>query len=187
MSLEKKLLRLGLISLAILTALLIIGVSLSHAQYWQALPPYNLLWPLWSPALSPADPVTGVSIPLINDLTNETILPVQPAMVWDPAQQFPWLLYNIPSVLGGGLTYFNPYYGLNPWPPSYLTDPVSGAPAPITLPLGFGLLPPTEIDDFGPFFNAANTTYAILYPPSQFNFSFTSFLTPADVWGLPTL
>jgi hypothetical protein len=100
---------------------------------------------------------------------------------------YPWLLYNIPSVLGGGLTYFNPYYGLNPWPPSYLTNPLTGGSAPITLPLGFEALPPTEIEEFGTFFNAGNTSYSIIYPAAQFGFSFTSFLTPADVWGLPQL
>ncbi|MBN2373156.1 hypothetical protein JXL19_05165 [bacterium] len=187
MTLEKKFFRSGLISLAILTGLMIMGISLSHAQYWQALPPYNILWPLWSPALSPVDPVTGISVPLINELSNDTILPVQSVMAWDPAQQFPWLLYNIPSVLGGGLSYFSPYYGHNPWPPSYLTDPVSGSPVPITLPLGFESLPPPGISEFGRFYNPANIIYAILYPPSQFNYSFTSLLTPADVWGLPTL
>lgn len=187
MLLERNELKWLIFSLVTLLAIFLIGISLSHAQYWSAIPPYNLLWPLWSPALSPVDPITGVSIPLITALTNDTILPEQPVMVWDPAREFPWLLYNIPSILGGGLTYFNPYYGLNPWPPSYLTNPLTGAPAPITLPLGFELLPPTDIGDFGTFFNAGNTTYSIVYPPSLFGFSFDSFLTPADVWGLPSL
>ena len=186
MLLEKKVLK-GWIFCLTMVAILLIGFSLSKAQYWSAIPPYNLLWPLWSPALTPVDPITGISTPLITELTNNTILPAQPALVWDPAMPYPWLLYNIPSVLGGGLTYFNPYYGLNPWPPSYLTNPLTGGPAPITLPLGFEALPPTEIDEFGAFFNAGNTTYSIIYPASQFGFSFSSFLTPAEVWGLPLL
>ncbi|MGA1795854.1 MAG: hypothetical protein ACMUIL_08330 [bacterium] len=184
---EKRFVWLAITGLVLLAAFIFVNASMARAQYWQALPPYNLLWPLWSPALSPVDPGTGLATPLLTQISNNTILPVQPALVWDPAQSFPWLLYNIPSVLGGGLTYFAPYYGFNPWPPSYLSDPVTGAPVPTTLPAGFELLPPTELDDFGLFFNAANTTYAILYPPSIYNYSFSSFLTPAEVWGLPLL
>lgn len=175
------------VGLVLLTAVILLGVLMAQAQYWQALPPYNLLWPLWSPALSPVDSITGLATPLVTQISATTTLPIQPALVWDPAQNFPWLLYNIPSVLGGDLTFFAPYYGFNPWPPSYLTDPATGLPVPITLPAGFELLPPTGLDDFGPFFNAANTTYAILYPPSIYNYSFSNFLTPAEVWGLPPL
>ena len=173
--------------LVTLAAISLIGIPQSFAQYWSAIPPYNLLWPLWSPALSPVDPISGVSILLLAELTSNTVLPEQPVMVWDPAREFPFLLYNIPSILGGGLTYFAPYYGFNSWPPSYLTDSLTGAPAPITLPLGFSALSPTDIGVLGPYFNAANTTYSILYPPSVSGFSFTNFLTPAEVWGLPPL
>jgi hypothetical protein len=179
--------KLFIFCLITLSAIFLICIPSSHAQYWGAIPPYNILWPLWSPALSPVNPVTGVSTPLLTSLTNDTILPKQPALVWDPSQEFPWLLYNVPSILGGGLTYFAPYYGFNSWPPSSLTDPLTGAPAPISLPLGFGALPPTDLETFGPYFNAGNTTYSVIYPPSIFGFSFGSFLTPAEVWGLPPI
>ena len=185
MFLGKKTLKCGIICLSILTAIVLIGTPLAQAQYWSAIPPYNLLWPLWSSVLSPVDSVTGLATPLLTELTNNTILPVQPGLVWDPAQQFPWLLYNIPSVLGGGITYFDPFFGLNPWPPSYLTDPLAGAPVPITLPLDYGLLPPTELNDFGPFVTTGNAYYAIQYPAGQFGISLSSLLTAADIWGIP--
>lgn len=41
----------------------------SYAQNWFNLPPYNILWPLWSsdllPDLSPVHPVTGLPTPLV--------------------------------------------------------------------------------------------------------------------------
>jgi hypothetical protein len=187
MMLKRNKSKLLIFCLITLSAIFLIGISSSHAQYWGAIPPYNLLWPLWSPALSPVNPVTGISTPLLTSLTSDTILPEQPVMVWDPAREFPWLLYNVPSILGGGLTYFAPYYGFDSWPPSSLTNPLTGGPIPITLPSGFESLPPTELDVFGPYFNAANTTYSVIYPPSLFGFSFSSFLTPAEVWGLPPI
>jgi hypothetical protein len=58
--------------------------SSARAQDWQAIPPYNLLWPLWSPVLSPPDPVTGVPTPLLTELSSSTILPVQPVLATDP-------------------------------------------------------------------------------------------------------
>jgi hypothetical protein len=184
---EEGFMRTATVGLLLLIAVILCGVLMVQAQYWQALPPYNILWPLWSPALSPVDPITGLATPLLTEITSNTTLPVQPALVWDPAQSFPWLLFNKPSVLGGDLLFFAPYYGFNPWPPSYFTDPATGSPAPIVLPAGFESLPPTELDDFGLFFNAANTTYAILYPPSIYNYSYSNLLRPAAVWGLPPL
>jgi len=179
MLLGKKTLHWGVIALVILAAIVLIGTPLAQAQYWQALPPYNLLWPLWSPALSPVDPLTGLATPLVATLSNATILPTQPALAWDPAQKFPWLLYNIPALLGGGLTYFDPFYGLNPFPAPYLLDPV-GLPLPITLPLGFGALPPTDITDFAPYVSLGNLYYNTVYPNTL-----SSLLTAAQIWGLP--
>ncbi|MGA1823240.1 MAG: hypothetical protein ACMUIP_01160, partial [bacterium] len=108
------------------------------AQYWQALPPYNVLWPLWSevwsPLVGPPDPITllPTPVPLLSELTSSTILPFQPALAWDPTQPAPWLLYNTPSTVGSGLLFFDQAYGLNAWPPPYLQDSVTGLPAPIT-------------------------------------------------------
>ena len=184
---EKKALKSGIFGLVILMGMGFIGTRLAQAQNWSAIPPYNLLWPLWSPALSPVDPVTDVPTPLISELTIDTVLPVHPVMVWDPSQEFPWLLYNIPSVLGGGITWFNPFYGFNYTPPTYMLDPLTGDPAPISLPVGYESLPPPDIYTFGKFFNPSNLTYATLYPPDQYGYSFFDFLTPAEVWGLPAL
>jgi len=172
--------------LFILVAIGIISTPLSQAQYWEALPPYNLLWPLWSPALSPVDTVTGLPVPLITQLTNNTILPVQPVLAWDPAQSLPWALYNIPSTLGGGLTYFSPFFGLNPWPPSYLLDS-GGLPNPINLPAGFGALSPIIIDPFADFVSIANLYFLAAYPQGLFATAVANLLTPAEIWALPTL
>lgn len=115
-------------------------VSTIQAQdYWTALPPYNTLWPLWSPALSPFDAVTGIPTPIVSSLASSTVLPVQPGLTWNPSLEYPWLLYNTPV----GLAYFDPLYGVNSWPPSSLLDS-AGAPLPITLPDLYGSLPPTS-------------------------------------------
>ena len=53
-----------------------------QAQNWQAIPPYNILWPLFSPTLSPS--VGGVPTPLLTSLTSDTILPMQPILGWNP-------------------------------------------------------------------------------------------------------
>ena len=42
--------------------------SVSYAQTWTNLPPYNILWPLWSPALSPVIAVTSLPTPLLNKI-----------------------------------------------------------------------------------------------------------------------
>ena len=68
--------------------------NIGYAQLWKAIPPYNVLWPLWSPILSPPDPVTGLPSPLVTTLNESTYLPVQPAMVWDPSLPYFHLLYN---------------------------------------------------------------------------------------------
>lgn len=183
----KKALKYGVAGFFILILVLLVKATVAQAAYWQAMPPYNLLWPLWSPVYSPVDSVTGLNTPLVNELSNDTVLPVEPAMVWDPAREYPFLLYNLPASLGSGLMYFTPFYGLNFWPPTYLIDPVTNSPLPITLPFGYESIPPTDILSIKTFYNAANTSYAIVYPPAQFGYSFFDFLTPSDVWGLPPL
>lgn len=175
------------ISYLLLLTLLLTNFTLAHAQYWEAMPPYNLLWPLWSPALSPVNATTGLPTPLVNSLSNLTVLPAQPALVWNPNHANPWLVYNIPALLGGGLTFFDPFYGLLPFPPSSLIDPTTGAPLPITLPVGYELLPPTDINSFGLLLHPGNTSYAIQYPSFLFGFPFSSLLTANQIWGLPPL
>lgn len=179
--------KLVVISIFILFVIGLIGTPLAQAQYWQALPPYNLLWPLWSSVLSPVDSITGLATPLLSQLTNTSILPVQPVLAWDPAQSLPWALYNIPPVLGGGLTYFSPFFGLNPFPPPYLLDSLTGLPAPITLPVGFGALSPTDINSGIDIVTLGNIQYLLDYPTNLFGIPQSSLLTVADIWGLPLI
>ena len=121
-----------------LVALSLVYSPISQAQNWAAMPPYNTLWPLWAPALSPVNAITGLPTPIVSELIPSTVLPVQPGLTWDPAAANPWLLYNSPL----GMTYYDPIGGVNLWPPSYLRD-ISGSPLPLTLPLNYGYLPPT--------------------------------------------
>ncbi|MGA1875706.1 MAG: right-handed parallel beta-helix repeat-containing protein, partial [bacterium] len=112
-----------------------------QAQYWLPLPPYNLLWPLWSSELSPPDPITGIPTPIVSALTQNTYLPVQPGIVWNPNLSYPWLLYH--SLLFG-MVYYDPLYGINTWPPVNLLDPITGLPQPLALPAGWSMLSPTS-------------------------------------------
>ncbi|MGA1864012.1 MAG: hypothetical protein ACMUHX_03010 [bacterium] len=81
-------------------AFVFLAYSFSYAQYWAALPPYNLLWPLWSPILSPPDPITGLPSPLTTELTSSTILPVQPGLAWDLLANITFAqTYNISETL----------------------------------------------------------------------------------------
>jgi hypothetical protein len=179
--------KLVVISIFILVVIGMIGTPLAQAQYWQAIPPYNLLWPLWSNTLSPVDSVTGLPTPLLSQLTNSTILPVQPILAWDPSQSLPWALYNIPPVLGGGLTYFSPFFGLNPFPPSNYLDPLTGLPSPIGLPLGYSALPPTDVNSGIDIVTLGNIQYLLDYPTGLFGIPQSSLLTVGDIWGLPVI
>jgi hypothetical protein len=188
MTIKKGMLRWGLMGLVVIVALLLMGPPVVHAQNWVPMPPYNLLWPLWSPVLSPANPVTGIPTPLLSSLTSNTFLPVEPVMLWDPVlRDFPYMLYNIPQPLGGGMVFFDQYYGLNPWPPPYLTDSVTGLPSPIALPTGFGALSPTLLDPFADYVGLANLYFLAQYPPGIFATAVSGLLTTADIWGLPLL
>ena len=184
MSLERREVTLFIFCLLIVAGIILMSVSspqaviIPPAENWAAIPPYNLLWPLWSPILSPADPTTGIATPLLSELTNATILPVQPILFWNPAKAYAYSLYNIPSQFGGGLTAFDPYYGLNPWPPSSLVDPTTGAPVPIGLPLGYQFLPQLGI-------STSYTWGNILFNQQYPSVPLADLLTPADIWGLP--
>ena len=176
----------GILCLFIILVMGLILAPQVGAQYWQAIPPYNVLWPLWSNVLSPVNSVTGLATPLLSELTRTSILPVQPILAWDPAQSLPWALYNIPPVLGGGLTYFSPLFGLNPWPPTYMLDS-TGLPLPIGLPLGYGALPPTDVAAAVDIVTLGNIQYLLEYPTNLFGISQASLLTAGDIWGLPLI
>jgi len=180
----KRLQRCGVMGFIILIAIVLFRATSVNTQNWVALPPYNLLWPLWSPALSPVNPITGLATPLISALTANTILPAQPGLVWDPTafpKAPPWLLYNVPPDFGGGLLYWTSLYGLNPFPPSYLLDP-TGLPIPITLKANYSLLLPTKTKSFASWVDVANLLYAATYGTST-----AGLLTAVNIWGLPII
>ena len=133
---------------------------IAKAQYWQALPPYNTLWPLWNPILSPPDPVTGFPTPIVNNLRPTTILPVQPCLTWDPSWAYPFLLYNTPL----GMAYYEPAQGVNLWPPKYLVDPVTGLPLPIPLPTFYANYNATGADWLLNNVQTANLSFIANYP-----------------------
>lgn len=165
-----------------------ICVNISFAQNWQALPPYNTLWPLWSAALSPADPVTGLPSPLVNNLASDTILPVMPGLTWDPAIAYPWLLYNSPT----GMLYFDPLFGVNSWPPKGFVH--GNTAVPIALPPGYSALAPTPYSTLKTLVPQGNLAYITALstfsppggPPSTAIVppAITSLLTAAAIAGI---
>jgi len=168
----------------ILLGMLIIQKSATMAANWQPLPPYNTLWPLWSPPLSPIDPLTGLPKPIINQVSRSTILPVQPGLTWDPRQAYPWLLYNTPL----GLCYYDPYYGIKPWPPASLLNPLTGLPAPIdytALKIAYTSLAPTSSAWLVANVPVANLYFYNTYPPATVSSTppLSSLLTPALLLG----
>ncbi|MGA1868856.1 MAG: hypothetical protein ACMUJM_09950 [bacterium] len=205
--LSKKLRRLlrnmSLCLFSIVVLSLLVCAPCLNAQTWTPLPPYNTLWPLWSPALSPPDPVTGLATPIVDSLYPTTVLPVQPGLTWNPSFSYPYLLYNTPI----GMAYYDPLYGINLWPPNYMIDTVTGLPIPVGLPLGFSLLLPTDplwIEDVVPIANLAyiaeypnyaNLASTIALPPNLTGLTpwlaslitptptFSSLLTPAAILG----
>ncbi|MEW6379117.1 MAG: hypothetical protein AB1611_05875 [bacterium] len=135
-------------------------IPMTEAQNWTALPPYNTLWPLWSPALSPVDSATGLPAPLVTSITSRTVLPVQPGLTWHPSMRNPWLLYNTPL----GLAYYDPIGGIDLWPPPILTNVITGLPINITLPAGYSSLLPTPAWWLFNNVAAANWSYLVAYP-----------------------
>ncbi|MGA1870748.1 MAG: hypothetical protein ACMUJM_19610 [bacterium] len=167
---------------------IVVFSPIAHAQYWIDLPPYNTLWPLWSPALSPIDPISGEPVPLVSSLDSTTILPVVPGLTWDPSLPYPWLLYNTAS---SGLAYYDPFTGINLWPAPSLLDE-AGLPAPISLPPDYQALSPI---DYGVaawiLTNLAVANNSFLLSPfglfqaksGWFLPPATTYLTPLDILG----
>ncbi len=168
-----------IIFLAIVSLGQLAVVSTSHAAAvttptWWPLPPYNTLWPLWSPTLSPLNAL-GVPTPIVTSLTNKTVLPIQPGLTWDPVnRKYPWLLYNTPS----GMVYYDPLFGINLWPPSYLRN-ILGAPLPLNLStILWSTLLPTSTTWLAANVPVANSTYYTTYP------QFAPLLTTSAIAGL---
>ena len=171
--------------LTFIMAIALVGSS-ALAQDWAIMPPYNLLWPLWSPVYSPTNPATGLPTPLLNEITSTTILPVQPTYLFNPnGFEFPmgyvqpWLLYNSPS----GVVYYDTFFGINPFPPPDLLDPV-GAPSPIALPLNWSTLaiPPLGLALYT--FELSNLYYQLAYG-NALGVDPLSLLNFYDVYGTP--
>ncbi|MGA1825671.1 MAG: hypothetical protein ACMUIP_13515 [bacterium] len=150
-----------LVQLSIFVITLVLYAPIISAQNWIELPPYNTLWPLWSPALSSVDDVTGLPTPIVDALFPDTVLPVMPGLTWDPSMPYPWLLYNTFQ----GLAYFDPLVGINPWPAPALLDD-AGLPLPITLPVDYAALPVTDAIWLANYINTANNSYIVSYPSS---------------------
>ena len=150
--------------LIICAAFVVIFSSTALCQYWVAMPPYNTLWPLWSQVLSPMDPTTGLLTPIVSSLEPNTILPVQPALTWNPALPYPWLLYNTPI----GMIYYDVMFGMDMWPHSSLINPMTGGPLPIVLPSNYGSLPPTDSTWILNTVPSANNLYQASYPYYNF-------------------
>jgi hypothetical protein len=165
---------------------------ITFAQTWQALPPYNILWPLWSPALSPVNPATGKPTPLITSLTRNTVLPVQPCLGLNPnnpvvtgmGDLLPYFFYNTPT----GLMYFDLWYGINPWPPNGLVNPTTGAPVPLNLATGYSFLglPNLRGTEFSYIVDLANLSYLAAYG-TALGVNPGSLLNYATIWGLPPI
>lgn len=176
MSSKKCFLKSLIFSLVILFAIGLLYIPCAHAQNWWPLPPYNTLWPLWSPVLSPPNPITGTPVPIVSSLRPDTVLPVQPGLTWDPALKYPWLLYNTPV----GMVYYDPLYGIGLWPPGYLLG-IFGNPLPLTILAKDLLLAPTSTLWLQTNVPIANNAYYSSYP------RFAPLLTPATIVGLPPL
>lgn len=170
-----------LIALVILMSVCFLNTSLVHAAgggiNWWPLPPYNTLWPLWSPTLSPTN-ILGIPQPVVSSLTPATVLPVQPGLTWDPNMDYPWLLYNTPL----GMVYYDPVFGIDMWPPPYLLD-ILGNPLPINLSLivGWSTLAPTKASWLSTNVPVANASYYTSYP------QLAPLLSPATLVGLTAL
>ncbi|MGA1865050.1 MAG: hypothetical protein ACMUHX_08310 [bacterium] len=152
---SNRILRNVLLGLIISLTLGLIFSPMAFCQYWTALPPYNTLWPLWSSVLSPVDPTTGLATPIVSSLAPNTLLPVQPAITWDPYMPYPWFLYNSPF----GLVFYDIFQGFSMWPPLYLFNPFTLTPAPITLPANYSSLAPISLPFLAQYVPTANSEY----------------------------
>ncbi|MEW5802106.1 MAG: hypothetical protein AB1847_08380 [bacterium] len=167
---------------SVLLVLSFIGISAlfaafgtrARAQNWVALPPYNTLWPLWSPVLSPVSTATGLPTPLVTSLTPDTVLPRQPGLTWSPFRRNPWLLYNTPL----GMAFYDPTVGVSLWPPRILVNQITGLPITLSLPTGYADLSPTQTSWVVNNVPAANWSYLAAYP---------SYSTVASTLSQPTI
>ena len=152
--------------------------STASAQYWQAIPPYNLLWPLWPQSLNYTSPWTGNSTPLVSWLDSNTLLPVQPAWVWNYNLDYPWFLFNAPTSLGGNLYYWDMWSGFHPFPQAGTVN------ASISLPWFYQYSSPS-FSNFSLSATLANISYALSFLGYTGATPYTSLLSPLQLWGNP--
>lgn len=125
------------------------------AQWWESIPPYNLLWPLFVPELSPVDALSGLPTPIVNTLQRDTVLPKWPVWVWNPNRSYPYFLFNGPWT--SNLQFYDYYSGFHPFP-----DPTNVTIPPITLPANWPFaVPPFSQVDFAIMANTATLTYVV--------------------------
>ncbi|MGA1869686.1 MAG: hypothetical protein ACMUJM_14210 [bacterium] len=181
----RKIYSISLVCFSFIALAYMLLAPVAEAQNWVSLPPYNILWPLFSPALSPPDPFTGAPTPLLTELSSNTVLPVQPVMGLNPnAYEWtmgivpPWLFYNGPT----GVVFFDVYYGMNAWPPPSFLD-AAGAPVPITLPIAYSLLSIPLLKEARYLVELGNINYLLAYG-GALGVNPASLLSFTDLFGL---
>ena len=147
------------------------------AAYWTPIPPYNVLWPIWTGANN--------GIPQPAELIPTTLLTDMPVWVWNGSLPYTWFLYNTPPTAGGLLSYWDPWTGFGLWPPPSLKDPVTGAPAPIAWDFTITpfLIPSWPLSDFASWANQANLAYLAATTGAVGAVPFLNLLTPSQLWG----
>ncbi|MGA1824704.1 MAG: hypothetical protein ACMUIP_08560 [bacterium] len=137
------------------------------AQFWQSMPPYNVLWPLW---------VTDPASLGITSIESTTILPVEPVWLWNVNLEYPWFFYNSPL---GGLYFWDLWTG-------FQAVPDSGLVPPITLPAAYQFLAaPWAANDFATWANQANISYVAGTIGLTGATPFFDLLSPSILWGSP--
>lgn len=83
------------------------------------------------------------------------------------------------------MQYYDIIYGLNPWPPSYASDPLTGGALPLGLPVGYNLLPATDPLWIQTNLPTSNLAYLAQYPSyalGAYNLTLPANLTGLDPW-----
>ena len=143
-----------------------------NAQYWQAIPPYNLLWPLWVDALSP------LGVPALSTIDVDTVLPIQPCWVWNNDLNYPWFLYDFSPGIAGGLLYYDLFSGFLPFG--------TGEVPTLALPLNYQYLVPTwGATDFGTWANQSVLFFEITMANAGYPSVLSQLALPVALWGIP--
>ncbi len=138
--------------------------------YWQIMPPYNVLWPLWVGALSPA------GVPALDTLDTNTVLPIQPVWVWNDTLDYPWFIYDFAPGLAGGLYYYDLFYGFKPF------DSTLTALSPLNYE---ALIPPWGAIDFATWANQSTILFDNFWTNVGYPSILTQLVTPASLWPYP--